>query len=80
MKKERLSKIEKVVKARNEDDPFRLIDAYKKKYGAEPWGPMPENENNPDFIKMVKEALDRGTPLTDEDYDKYFPIEPGIVY
>lgn len=80
MKKERLSKIEKVVKARNEDDPFRLMDEYEKRFGETPWVPVPETPYNPNYIKMVKEALGRGTPLTNEDYSKYFPIEPGIVY
>lgn len=36
--------------------------------------------DNPDFKKMCKEAIERGTPLTDEDYERYFPTEKGVLY
>ena len=32
------------------------------------------------FGNFVKMAVDRGTPLTDEDYDEYYPVEPGVMY
>lgn len=80
MKEESKRMVKEGVKKIQQDDPFLLMDEYEKRFGETPWVPVPETPYNPDYIKMVKEALDRGTPLTDEDYDKYFPIEPGIVY
>lgn len=35
---------------------------------------------NDDFKKMCEEAIERGTPLTDEDYERYFPTEKGVLY
>ena len=34
---------------------------------------MPYDIDNDDFKKMCEEAIERGTPLTDEDYYRYFP-------
>lgn len=37
--------------------------------------------DNPDFKKMCEEAIERGTPLTDEDYDRYFPpVKPKNIF
>ena len=41
---------------------------------------LPITGSPEDYYKMLEEALLRNTPVTEEDYDKYFPIEPGIVY
>lgn len=54
---------------------------YKEKFGKEPAIPyMRSSGNDERFIKMVTEALRRGTPLTKEDYDKYYPIDPDVLY
>ena len=29
---------------------------------------------------MIMMAIKRGTPLTDEDYEKYFPMDPDVLY
>lgn len=54
---------------------------YKEKFGKEPAIPyMRSSGNDERFIQMVTEALRRGTPLTEEDYDKYYPIDPDALY
>ena len=35
------------------------------------------------FAEMIVMAIRRGTPLTEEDYDKYFkyfPMDPDVLY
>lgn len=42
---------------------------------------MPYGLDNPDFKKMCEEAIERATPLTDEDYDRYFPpVKPKNIF
>lgn len=54
---------------------------YKEMFGKEPAIPyMRSSGNDERFIQMVTEALRRGTPLTKEDYDKYYPIDPDALY
>lgn len=54
---------------------------YKERFGKEPAIPyMRSSGNDERFIKMVTEALRRGTPLTGKDYDKYFPMDPDVLY
>lgn len=38
---------------------------------------MPYDIGNDDFKKMCEEAIERGTPLTEEDYERYFPTKKG---
>ena len=36
---------------------------------------------NDDFKKMCEEAIERGTPLTDEYYDRFFPpVKPKNIF
>ena len=57
------------------ENPYEFYDKYEEKFGHYPMMhiTMPYGLDNPDFKKMCEEAIERGTPLTDEDYDRYVP-------
>ena len=75
MKNENLEKLKKSVKTQSQEDYTAYYDKYEEKFGHCPMIriTMPYGLDNPDFKKMCEEAIERGTPLTDEDYDRYFP-------
>jgi hypothetical protein len=61
----------------------RIVFAYEKKFGDLPmlmycYDTTPEN---PIYIDMLKMALERGTPVNDDDLNKYFPgsDDPNII-
>ena len=57
------------------------IELYKEKFGVAPQIPfMQSNGEDDGFAEMVMMAIKRGTPLTEEDYDKYFPMDPDVLY
>lgn len=57
------------------------IEMYKEKFGKEPQIPFMQSNGTDDrFVEMVMMAIKRGTPLTEEDYDKYFPMDPDVLY
>ena len=82
MKKENIEKIKKKCQGANKGRSYSLFDRYEEKFGHCPMIPitMAYGIDNPDFKKMCKEAIERGTPLTDEDYERYFPTEKGVLY
>ena len=51
-------------------------------FDEDPFIPMMQTTgyNDPKFIKMMNMAIKRGTPLTDEDYKKYFPRDKDSKY
>lgn len=75
MKKENIEKLKKSVKTQPQEDYTAYYDRYEEKFGHCPMIPitMSYGIDNPDFKKMCEEAIERGTPLTEEDYDRYFP-------
>ena len=57
------------------------IELYKEKFGVAPQIPFMQSNGTDDrFAEMVMMAIKRGTPLTEEDYDKYFPMDPDVLY
>lgn len=57
------------------------IEMYKEKFGEMPQIPFMQSNGTDDrFVEMVMMAIKRGTPLTEEDYDKYFPMDPDVLY
>ena len=58
------------------------ITGYMFMFGEEPFIPMMQTTgyNDPKFIRMMNMAIKRGTPLTDEDYEKYFPRDKDSKY
>lgn len=83
MKNENLEKLKKSVKAQSQEDYTAYYDKYEEKFGHCPMIriTMPYGLDNPDFKKMCEEAIERGTPLTDEDYDRYFPpVKPKNIF
>ena len=82
MKKENIEKPKKSIKAQSQGDYTAYYDKYEEKFGDYPMIPitMPYDIGNDDFKKMCEEAIERGTPLTDEDYERYFPTEKGVLY
>lgn len=57
------------------------VDLYKEKFGVAPQIPfMRSNGEDDKFAEMIMMAIKRGTPLTEEDYDKYFPMDPDVLY
>ncbi len=82
MKKENIEKLKKSVKAQPREEFTAYYEHYKEKFGHFPMIPitMSYGIDNPDFKKMCEEAIERGTPLTDEDYERYFPTEKGVLY
>lgn len=57
------------------------VDLYKDKFGVAPQIPfMQSNGEDDKFAEMVMMAIKRGTPLTEKDYDKYFPMDPDVLY
>lgn len=75
MKKVNIEKLKKSVKAQPQENYTAYYDKYEEKFGHCPMIriTMPYGLDNPDFKKMCEEAIERGTPLTEEDYDRYFP-------
>ncbi len=83
MKNENLEKLKKSVKTQSQEDYTAYYDKYEEKFGHCPMIriTMPYGLDNPDFKKMCEEAIERGTPLTDEDYDRYFPpVKPKNIF
>ena len=82
MKKENVEKLKKSVKTQPQEDYTAYYDRHEEKFGHCPMIPitMSYGIDNPDFKKMCEEAIERGTPLTDEDYERYFPTEKGVLY
>ena len=37
-------------------------------------------ENDERYIAMCEEAVKRGTPVTEEDYETYFPTDKDALY
>ena len=57
------------------------VDLYKEKFGVAPQIPfMQSNCEDDKFAGMIMMAIKRSTPLTEEDYDKYFPMDPDVLY
>lgn len=57
------------------------IEMYRDKFGVMPQIPLMQSNGTDDrFAEMVMMAIKRGTPLTEEDYDKYFPTDPDALY
>ena len=57
------------------------VDLYKEKFGVATQIPfMQQNGEDDKFAEMIMMAIKRGTPLTEEDYDKYFPMDPDVLY
>ena len=57
------------------------VDMYRDKFGEMPQIPfMQSNGEDDKFAEMIMMAIRRGTPLTEEDYDKYFPMDPDVLY
>lgn len=83
MKKENVEKPKKSIKAQPQEDRTAYYDRYEEKFGHCPMIPitMSYGIDNPDFKKMCEEAIERGAPLTDEDYDRYFPpVKPKNIF
>ncbi len=60
---------------------YLTIKEYEDKFGKTPMIPfMRSNGTDKKFLKMVQEAIDRGTPLTEDDYEKYYPTDPDVLY
>lgn len=77
--KKKISRSPKKVLRRNQRKSCRLLWHYKEKFEDYPMIPitMPYDIGNDDFKKMCEEAIERGTPLTEEDYERYFPTKKG---
>ena len=57
------------------------VEMYKDKCGVMPQMPfMQANGTDDRFAEMVMMAIKRGTPLTEEDSDRYFPTGPDALY
>ena len=58
------------------------ITGYRIMFAEDPFIPMMQmtGYNDPKFIMMMNMAIKRGTPLTEEDYDKYFPRDKDSIY
>ena len=57
------------------------IELYKDKFGIAPQIPVMQSNGEDDrFADMIMMAIKRGTPLTEEDYDKYGPMDPDALY
>lgn len=83
MKKENVEKPKKSIKAQSQEDYTAYYDKYEEKFGHCPMIriTMPYGLDNPGFKKMCEEAIERGAPLTDEDYDRYFPpVKPKNIF
>lgn len=77
MNKEQVEKLKKLTKPTSGG----VISEYIVKFGEIPPIPMYQSTGEDEkFLRFVKMAVDRGKPLTDEDYDKYYPTDPGVLY
>jgi hypothetical protein len=56
--------------------------AYMEKFGSLPSIPMMQCSGNddPKYIKMLLYAIAKGRAVKPKDYDKFFPIKPGMDY
>ena len=59
----------------------KVKDAYFEKFGDVPMIPMMQSDGTDgNYIGMLEDALERGSPVTDKDYVKHFPAKPGVKY
>lgn len=59
-----------------------VLMLYRKKFGELPMIPMMQatGEKDPKYIKMCVNAINRGTPVVGEDYEKFFPRDKDCLY
>jgi hypothetical protein len=59
-----------------------ILRQYAEKYGELPRIPMMQcsGVRDPKYVKMLFSALAKGKKVTEEDYNKYFPMEEDAVY
>ena len=53
---------------------------YFVKFGEPPYPWTCEAWDDPRLIEMLYRALKRGTPVTPDDIDEYFPMDDGNIY
>lgn len=60
----------------------KILDEYSRKYGELPKILMFQcsGYGDPQYIAMLKNALENGTPVTAEDYKTYFPQKDDVLY
>ena len=60
----------------------RSVREYLEKFDKLPAIRMMQcsGENDKQYIAMCEEAVKRGTPVTEEDYEKYFPTDKDAWY
>ena len=59
-----------------------ILGEYSYRFGGTPSIPMIicQGYNDPDYIAMLRNALIEDRPVTEEDYEKFFPMEDGADY
>ncbi len=60
----------------------RSVREYLEKFDDLPGIPMIQCSGRDDerYIAMCEAAVKRGTPVTDEDYDEFFPMDEDAWY
>ena len=58
-----------------------VLETYKQKFGDLPMMVITQaGLTDKSYIAMLAFALNRGTPVVPEDYDKFFPVKDGVLY
>ena len=60
-----------------------IAQEYLLKFGEElPAIPMFQCSgfDDPKYLEMLKNAIERGSPVNEKDYETYFPIEKDVLY
>ena len=70
------------MKIKKKKTPEEVLILYRTKFGELPMIPMMQatGEKDPKYIKMCVNAINRGTPVVDEDYKKFFPRDKYSKY
>ena len=52
-----------------------LIEEYELLFDEEPLFVYPQSLYSPVYVKLMKKAIEKGTPYTEEDLDKVLKLE-----
>ncbi len=59
-----------------------ILSEYVDKFGHLPGIPMMQCSGLDDekYIAMCAKAVKRGTPVCEDDYDEFFPVDGDVLY
>lgn len=66
----------------NTNETEKVLDEYREKFGKLPMIPMMQcaGYSDPQYIAMLKKAIERGSKVEEADYDEFFPLDADVLY